>query len=82
MIAYLIFLSWKNVRVKESSVFSRKYYTEVTKLSTLSVFEIEIWCYRGGETIPKWIDRNSGTLTESPALFEVSADRMHYLSYA
>ncbi|EJD06533.1 uncharacterized protein FOMMEDRAFT_76543 [Fomitiporia mediterranea MF3/22] len=49
----------KNVRVKESSVFSRKYYTEVTKLSTLSVFEIEIWCYRGGETIPKWIDRNS-----------------------
>ncbi|KAL5504173.1 hypothetical protein ACEPAH_8246 [Sanghuangporus vaninii] len=49
----------KNVRVKESSVFSRKYYTEVTKPSTLSVFEIEIWCYRGGETIPKWIDRNS-----------------------
>ena len=51
----------KNVRVKESSVFSRKYYTEVTKLGTLSVFEIEIWCYRGGETIPKWIDRNSDT---------------------
>ncbi|KAH8118006.1 hypothetical protein DFH11DRAFT_871160 [Phellopilus nigrolimitatus] len=49
----------KNVRVKESSVFSRKYYTEVTKLSTLSVFEIEIWCYRGGDSIPLWIDRNS-----------------------
>lgn len=50
----------QNVRVKESSVFSRKYYTEVTKLSTLSVFEIEVWCYRGGDVIPKWIDRQSG----------------------
>lgn len=48
------------MRVKESSVFSRKYYTEVTQISTLSVFEIEIWCYRGGDQIPKWIDRKSG----------------------
>lgn len=52
----------KGVRVKESSVFSRKYYTEVTKLSTLSVFEIEIWCYRGGMEVPQWIDRRSGKL--------------------
>lgn len=51
----------KSIRVKESSVFSRKYYTEVTDLSSLSVFEIEIWCYRGGEDIPKWIDRKSCT---------------------
>ncbi|KZT00777.1 uncharacterized protein LAESUDRAFT_665281 [Laetiporus sulphureus 93-53] len=46
-------------KVRESSVFSRKYCTEVTKLSTLSVFEVEIWCFRGGNTIPKWILRNT-----------------------
>jgi hypothetical protein len=46
--------------VKESTVFSRKYCTEVTNLSTLSVFEVEIWCYRGGDIIPKWIIRNAG----------------------
>lgn len=46
--------------MKESTVFSRKYCTEVTNLSTLSVFEVEIWCYRGGDTIPKWIMRNAG----------------------
>ncbi|KAA1467660.1 hypothetical protein DENSPDRAFT_770034 [Dentipellis sp. KUC8613] len=47
----------RSVRVKESTVFSRKYCTEVTSLSTLSVFEVEIWCYRGGDTVPKWIMR-------------------------
>ena len=45
--------------MKESNVFSRKYCTEVTNLSTLSVFEVEIWCYRGGDTVPKWIHRTS-----------------------
>ncbi|KAI0661700.1 hypothetical protein C8Q70DRAFT_910546 [Cubamyces menziesii] len=49
----------RGLRVKESNVFSRKYCTEVTNLSTLSVFEVEIWCYRGGDTVPKWIHRTS-----------------------
>lgn len=49
----------QSVRVKESNVFSRKYCTEVTNLSTLSVFEVEVWCYRGGDTVPKWIHRSS-----------------------
>lgn len=40
-------------------MFSRKYCTEVTNLSTLSVFEVEIWCFRGGEGTPKWIHRSS-----------------------
>lgn len=47
------------VKVKESTVFSRKYCTELTNLSTLSVFEVEIWCYRGGDTIPQWILRHA-----------------------
>lgn len=42
-------------------MFSRKYCTEVTNLSTLSVFEVEIWCYRGGGSVPKWILRNAGS---------------------
>ena len=42
-------------------MFSRKYCTEVTNLSTLSVFEVEIWCYRGGDVVPKWIHRSAGT---------------------
>jgi hypothetical protein len=50
------------VKVKESTVFTRKYCTELTSLSMLSVFEVEIWCYRGGNVIPKWIDRRSGKL--------------------
>ncbi|KAI0694608.1 hypothetical protein BC835DRAFT_1274275 [Cytidiella melzeri] len=49
----------RGVKVKESTVFSRKYCTEVTNLSTLSVFEVEIWCFRGGDVIPKWIMRNA-----------------------
>lgn len=51
----------QGVRVKESTVFTRKYCTELTSLSMLSVFEVEIWCYRGGNTIPKWISRQAGT---------------------
>ncbi|KAF9647981.1 hypothetical protein BDM02DRAFT_3155934 [Thelephora ganbajun] len=47
----------RNSRVKESTTFSRKYCTELTSLSTLSVFEIEIWCYRGPGEQPKWILR-------------------------
>lgn len=47
--------------MKESTVFTRKYCTELTSLSMLSVFEVEIWCYRGGNTIPKWINRQAGT---------------------
>ncbi|KAI0342873.1 hypothetical protein BDW22DRAFT_1407386 [Trametopsis cervina] len=49
----------RGVKVQESTVFSRKYCTEVTNLSTLSVFEVEIWCFRGGDTVPKWIIRNA-----------------------
>lgn len=52
--------SIQGVRVKESTVFSRKYCTEVTNLSTLSVFEVEIWCFRGGDEVPKWILRGAG----------------------
>ncbi|KAI0078813.1 hypothetical protein K474DRAFT_1593468 [Panus rudis PR-1116 ss-1] len=49
----------RGVKVKESTVFSRKYCTEVTNLTTLSVFEVEIWCFRGGNTVPKWILRGA-----------------------
>ncbi|KAI0303781.1 hypothetical protein B0F90DRAFT_1708994 [Multifurca ochricompacta] len=53
----------RGVKVKESSVFTRKYCTEVTSLSTLSVFEVEIWCYRGGASVPMWIDRHAEDFT-------------------
>jgi hypothetical protein len=53
----------KGLKVKESSVFTRKYCTEVTSLSTLSVFEVEIWCYRGGTATPMWINRNAEDFT-------------------
>lgn len=53
----------KGVKVKESSVFTRKYCTEVTSLATLSVFEVEIWCYRGGTSIPMWINRRAEDFT-------------------
>jgi hypothetical protein len=59
--AYYILTSFhplQGVKVKESTVFSRKYCTELTSLSTLSVFEVEIWCYRGGNVVPKWIERD------------------------
>ncbi|TFK82613.1 hypothetical protein K466DRAFT_603538 [Polyporus arcularius HHB13444] len=36
----------RGVKAKESNVF--------TNLSTLSVYEVEIWCYRGGDTIPNY----------------------------
>ncbi|KAF9004079.1 hypothetical protein BDQ17DRAFT_1241567, partial [Cyathus striatus] len=49
----------RNVKVKESTVFTRKYCTELTSLSMLSVFEVEIWCYRGKGAIPKWIERHA-----------------------
>ncbi|KAF8972184.1 hypothetical protein BDZ97DRAFT_1650258 [Flammula alnicola] len=48
----------RGVKVKESTVFTRKYCTELTNLSMLSVFEVEIWCYRGGNVVPKWISRH------------------------
>ncbi|KAF9533884.1 hypothetical protein CPB83DRAFT_757006 [Crepidotus variabilis] len=48
----------RGIKVKESTVFTRKYCTELTNLSMLSVFEVEIWCYRGGNDIPKWINRH------------------------
>jgi len=51
----------QGIKVEESAVFSRKYSTELTSLSTLSLFEVEIWCYRGGNTVPQWINRNAGT---------------------
>ncbi|KAG7451216.1 uncharacterized protein BT62DRAFT_1038636 [Guyanagaster necrorhizus] len=49
----------RGVKVKESTVFTRKYCTELTNLSMLSVFEVEIWCYRGGDIIPQWIQRHT-----------------------
>ncbi|KII85028.1 hypothetical protein PLICRDRAFT_116528 [Plicaturopsis crispa FD-325 SS-3] len=55
----------RSVKVKESTVFTRKYCTELTSLSMLSVFEVDIWCYRGGNTVPTWIlrqDDNFSTL--------------------
>ena len=55
----------KGVKVKESTVFTRKYCTELTNLSMLSVFEVEIWCFRGGDKIPKWINRQDGTVALS-----------------
>ncbi|KAF8338405.1 hypothetical protein F5887DRAFT_1062996 [Amanita rubescens] len=39
----------RSVQVKESTVFTRKYSTELTSLTLLSVFEVEIWCFRGGK---------------------------------
>jgi hypothetical protein len=45
-------------------VFTRKYCTELVNLSSLSTFEVEIWCYRGHEVeIPKWILRDSRTFS-------------------
>jgi hypothetical protein len=49
----------RSKKVKESTVFSRKYCTELTSLSTLSVFEVEVWCYRGGDVVPPWILRQA-----------------------
>ncbi|KJA23735.1 hypothetical protein HYPSUDRAFT_1079859 [Hypholoma sublateritium FD-334 SS-4] len=46
----------RSVKVKESTVFTRKYCTELFNLSMLSVFEVQIWCYRGGNVVPKWIN--------------------------
>jgi hypothetical protein len=59
---------FQSVKVKESTVFTRKYCTELTSLSMLSVFEVEIWCYRGGNIVPKWIDRQAGKSTASKAV--------------
>ncbi len=53
-------LPLQGTKVKESTVFTRKYCTELTNLSMLSVFEVEIWCYRGGDKIPLWIERHAG----------------------
>ena len=46
--------------MKESTVFTRKYCTELTNLSMLSVFEVEVWCFRGGDVVPEWINRHDG----------------------
>ncbi|KJA20585.1 hypothetical protein HYPSUDRAFT_1091217 [Hypholoma sublateritium FD-334 SS-4] len=61
----------RSVKVKESTVFTRKYCTELTNLSMLSVFEVEIWCYRGGNVVPKWINRHED---EFSTLCVVQAD--------
>lgn len=56
----------RGLKVKESTVFSRKYSTELTSLSVLSVFEVLIWCYRGkSRDVPTWIYRDAGTLMKS-----------------
>ncbi|KAJ7285065.1 hypothetical protein C8J57DRAFT_1432280 [Mycena rebaudengoi] len=48
----------RGLKVKESTIFSRKYSTELTSLGVLSVFEVLIWCYRGKGEIPTWIYRD------------------------
>ncbi|EEB90494.1 hypothetical protein MPER_11291 [Moniliophthora perniciosa FA553] len=65
----------RGVKVKESTVFTRKYCTELTSLSLLSVFEVEIWCYRGGDVIPKWILRNHVRADLSPLSGSAEAKR-------
>ncbi|KAJ7067016.1 hypothetical protein C8F01DRAFT_1208286 [Mycena amicta] len=48
------------IKVKESTVFSRKYSTELTSLNVLSVFEVLVWCYRGKSSeVPMWIYRHA-----------------------
>ncbi|KAF7327661.1 hypothetical protein MKEN_00345500 [Mycena kentingensis (nom. inval.)] len=49
----------QGIKVKESTVFSRKYSTELTSLNVLSVFEVLIWCYRGKGAVPAWIYRHA-----------------------
>ncbi|TFL04077.1 hypothetical protein BDV98DRAFT_502736 [Pterulicium gracile] len=49
----------RNTRVKESTVFTRKYCTELTSLTMLSVFEVEVWCYRSNDGVPQWILRQA-----------------------
>ncbi|KAJ7593305.1 hypothetical protein C8J56DRAFT_779532 [Mycena floridula] len=49
----------KGVKVKEDAVFTRKYSTELTSLNSLSVFEVELWCYRGNGPVPQWIERGA-----------------------
>ncbi|KAF7312389.1 hypothetical protein MIND_00252200 [Mycena indigotica] len=49
----------QGIKVKESTVFSRKYSTELTSLNVLSVFEVLIWCYRGKGEVPMWIYRDA-----------------------
>lgn len=38
----------------------------------LSVFEVEIWCYRGGNVVPKWIDRQAGQSTSLQGYHEAN----------
>ncbi|KAJ7227269.1 hypothetical protein GGX14DRAFT_347749 [Mycena pura] len=49
----------REIKVKESTIFSRKYSTELTTLGVLSIFEVLIWCYRGKGEVPAWIYRNA-----------------------
>ncbi|KAJ7126910.1 hypothetical protein C8R44DRAFT_912183 [Mycena epipterygia] len=49
----------RGLKVQESTIFSRKYSTELTSLGVLSVFEVLIWCYRGKGEIPTWIYRDA-----------------------
>ncbi|KAK7033188.1 heat shock protein 12A [Favolaschia claudopus] len=61
----------QGIKVKESTIFSRKYSTELTSLNILSVFEVLIWCYRGKGEIPTWIYREK---EEFSTLCTVRAD--------
>ncbi|KAG1723969.1 uncharacterized protein EDB91DRAFT_1171602, partial [Suillus paluster] len=38
--------------LRQGQGFSREYWSNLTNLSTISVLEVEIWRYRGGETVP------------------------------
>ncbi|KAF7316791.1 hypothetical protein HMN09_00412200 [Mycena chlorophos] len=61
----------QGIKVKESTVFSRKYSTELTSLNVLSVFEVLVWCYRGKGEVPMWIYRHE---EEFSTLCTVRAD--------
>ncbi|KAJ7650160.1 hypothetical protein FB45DRAFT_10976 [Roridomyces roridus] len=62
----------RGLKVKESTIFSRKYSTELTSLSVLSVFEVLIWCFRGkSKEVPMWIYRDA---EEFSTLCTVRAD--------
>jgi hypothetical protein len=53
----------QGIKVKESTIFARKYSTELTSLGVLSVFEVLIWCFRGKGEIPAWIYRDKGAVS-------------------
>jgi len=46
--------------MRSTVVYLHLFSSRFVLQSTLSVFEVEIWCYRGGNTIPQWTLREAG----------------------